>query len=121
MDEELKQQMVERLDIGELAPAEQDEIITKIGENILKQLTITVLDKLPEEDLPEFDTITESGDPARLQEFLSSKIPNYNKLMQEETTRIIDEFKEIRRGLETEEAKNTNTESATGEEVQSHQ
>ena len=95
--EELRQIILKDLKIGHLSSDAQDKILEKLGENIVKRITLVVLENLPEEARPEFDTISESGDQKKLQEFLKSQIPNIEELLQKTIQLTINEFKEMAR------------------------
>ena len=93
--EELIQIILKDLEIGHLPSDAQDKILEKLGENIIKRITLAVLENLPEEARPEFDAISESGNQEKLQEFFKLQIPNIEELLQKTIQFTINEFKEM--------------------------
>lgn len=93
--EEIRQIILNNLEIGSLPLDIQDKILEKLGANIIKKLTLTILKNLPEEVIPEFEKLSDSGDEIKLQEFLKSRIPNLEILIRETIKATIDEYKEI--------------------------
>lgn len=93
--EELRKIILDNLKIGSLPLDAQDKILEKLGGNIIKRITLATLENLPEKARDEFDAISESGDQIKMQEFLKSQIPNFEKLIRETIKFTIDEFKEL--------------------------
>jgi hypothetical protein len=93
--QELRQTILKNLAIGHLSIEIQDKILEKLGENITKRITIAVLENLPEDAQSEFDLISTTGDEIKMQEFLKSKIPGVEELIQKTIQFTINEFKEI--------------------------
>jgi len=93
--QELRQIILKDLAIGHLPIETQDKILEKLGENITKRITLAVLENLPEDAQSEFDVISASGDDIKMQEFLKSKIPGIEELIQKTIQFTINEFKEI--------------------------
>lgn len=46
-DLDLKQDILKRLDLADLAPADQDKILNQLEENILTQLHLAIIEQLP--------------------------------------------------------------------------
>lgn len=92
--EELKQIILKDLEIGHFPSDVQDKILEKLGGNIIKRITLVVLENLPENVRPEFDVISASGNQEKLQEFLKLQIPNIEELLQKTIQFTISEFKE---------------------------
>ncbi len=91
---ELRDILVAELGIGELPAEAQEEIVSKLGEIILKSVTVAIFEKLPQEARAEFETITASGDDERVQEFLAKNIPDMPALMEAEVKRVLLSFRE---------------------------
>jgi len=94
--EELEGKITQELGIDTLPEEQRGEILARLGENILKKLTIAVLDRIPQEDHAEFDALLKSGELDKLHEFLSVRIPDLDSFMQEEIRKVIARFKELR-------------------------
>lgn len=89
------------LELSDLTEEARSQIITKLGENILKRVTITVLDKLPENKRGEFETLSGGGDTQKMQEFMRANIPDVDTLVENEVRKNIEEFKEMKKQLTT--------------------
>ncbi len=93
-NKELRDILIAELGIGELPLEAQNEIVSKLGEIILKSVTVAIFEKLPQEARAEFEAITDSGDNERVQEFLAKNIPDMPALMEAEVKRVLLSFKE---------------------------
>ncbi len=93
-DQELRTTLITELGIGDLPEEAQDEIVSKLGEIILKSVTVAIFEKLPAEARAEFDVISASGDNEILQEFLAKNVPDMPALMEAETKKILTAFRE---------------------------
>lgn len=97
-NQEIRDALIKELGIGDLPEEAQNEIVDKLGEVILKSLTIAIFEKLSNEKREEFDRIGEKGDPALIQEFLDKNIPDMQTLMEEEIKRTLRDLAEIEKG-----------------------
>jgi len=86
----LPQTILEELGLKDLPEETQIKLLTQMTESVLKRITIKVLERLSEEDRKEFEKLQAAGDPEKVNQFLTAKIPNYEQLVQE----IVTEFKE---------------------------
>ncbi len=93
-NKELRDILIAELGIGELPEEAQDEVVSKLGEIILKSVTVAIYEKLSPEARVEFDVITTSGDNDKVQEFLAKNIPDMPALMEAETKRVLQSFRE---------------------------
>lgn len=91
---ELKEVLVAELGIGELPEDAQNEIISKLGEVILKSMTTTIFEKLPSSAHEEFEIISTKGDDVLIQEFLEANIPDLSVLMEAEVQRVLKLYRE---------------------------
>ncbi|OIP65546.1 MAG: hypothetical protein COV32_02895 [Candidatus Yonathbacteria bacterium CG10_big_fil_rev_8_21_14_0_10_43_136] len=97
-NQELRDILIKELSIGELPEEAQDEIVVKLGEVILKSLTIAIFDKLSSEARVEFEKIGAKNDTALIQEFLEENIPDMHTLMEEEVRRTLQNYAELEAG-----------------------
>ena len=88
--------ITEELGIGQLPKNVQDEIVSKLGESALKNAMLEIISKLSEENLKEFETISKSEDIVKIRDFLQKNIPNFDTIVNEETKKIIADFKKIK-------------------------
>jgi hypothetical protein len=93
-DQELRTTLITELGIGDLPEEAQDEIVSKLGEIILKSVTITIFEKLSEDARKEFEVLTTTGDPARIRAFLEQAVPDMETLMADELQRTLVAFRE---------------------------
>lgn len=91
----LKEVLVRELGIGNLLPQDRDEIVASLGESVLKNIMMKVLETLPESAQAEFGAVSESGDPDKLQIFLKEKISNLDELIQGAIKEVVDRYKEL--------------------------
>ena len=87
------------LNISELSQDAQQEIIIKLGETSLKNAMVTVIDLLPESALSEFEELSNSGDQEKLHYFLKKNIPDFDRIMKNETAKVVADFKRVKAGL----------------------
>lgn len=90
---ELREIIVKELGIEILPPQAQDEIIGKLGEIILKSVTVAIYEKLSPEAREEFERIGKENDPELIQRFLDEHVPDMQGLMEEEVKRTLAGFK----------------------------
>lgn len=86
--------LIKELNINSLPKEAQDQIVSKLGEIILKSITVAIFEKLSPEGRAEFELITESADSERIQEFVTSNVPDLPELMESEVKRVLQAFKE---------------------------
>lgn len=93
-NQELREILIKELGIGGLPEEAQDEIVTKLGEVILKSLTVAIFEKLSNDARAEFERIGAKGDHTLIQEFLEKNVPDLHTLMQEEVKKTLRNFAE---------------------------
>lgn len=97
-NQELRDILIKELGIGKLPNEAQDEIVGKLGEVILKSLTVAIFDKLSNDARAEFESIAKKEDHNLIQEFLDANIPEMHILMEEEVKRTLQNYAEIEAG-----------------------
>ena len=93
-NQEIRAILIKELGVETLPEEAQDEIISKIGDTILKSLTARIFEQLSTEDHKKFEIISKTGDDERIQEFLEIAVPNMHSLMEEEIKKTIRLYKE---------------------------
>ena len=93
--EEIKKQIVTDLKIENLPESLQNDIIEKLGQNVLQRVALEILKKIPKEHHDEFDAVSDAGDPDKTRSFIEQFIPNLDEFTKQVTTREIAEFKEL--------------------------
>lgn len=96
MFNEINKNIVVTLGINKLPIEQQKEAMERLGTIVYQEVMIRVLDILSEKDKDEFEKIvSENPNPENLFDFLSSKIPNIEDIVVEESKKLQDEAKEI--------------------------
>ena len=90
---ELREIIIKELGIEILPPQAQDEIVGKLGEIILKSVTVAIFEKLSGDARAEFERVGAEGDPDLIQEFLTEHVPDMQGLMEEEVRNTLKDFK----------------------------
>lgn len=95
--EEMQKKIVEELGISDLSKDQQQELIVKMTEVILKRIFLSTMEKLGANDQEKYQGMIENNaDSKEIDEFLKEKIENYDKMTEE----IIQNFKmELKEGL----------------------
>ena len=93
-DQKLRETLINELGIGELPEEAQNEIVSKLGEIILKSVTVAIFEKLPTEARAKFDIVSRSGDNESIQEFLTKNVPDMSTMMEAEVKRVLLSFRE---------------------------
>lgn len=83
------EQIFKELQLKNLSPKMQGEILEKMTELFLKRIVIKVLETLPEGDREEFSQIQESGNSEKMLNFLRYKIEEFDEIVE----KGLDEFK----------------------------
>lgn len=91
MQDNAMAQLVKDLGIDTLPQDQQNELIIKMTEVLLKRIFIETMDRLSEEDRLEYEQITEAQDvdQEKVAEFLKQKISGYDEMI----NAIIEDFK----------------------------
>jgi len=87
------------LGISNLPKEAQEEIIVKLGEVALKNTVVAVLEKLPEENMAEFEKLSESHDQEKVRYFLTKYIPDFDQISKNEMKKVAEDFKRTKAGL----------------------
>jgi hypothetical protein len=89
-----REQLVSELGIGGLGTDMQDEILSAVGENIVKAVTLSVLLKLPPEAQTSFKQMSESNDAEGILALLKTHIPDPDAFVEQEARKELAAFKE---------------------------
>lgn len=93
-NQNLRQDIIKELDIDQLPPEKQEEVLTAMTELLLKRITVRVLENLSEEQRKEFEAVSASGDADKVTEFFSKNVPGYEQIVQDEIAKFKVEMKE---------------------------
>lgn len=95
MDIDFKQLIIKELAIDNFPPEAQERILVKVGENIMKRITLVLLENLPEKNRPQFESLSHAGDAITLQNFLKFNIADADDLIKKTIQETIREFKKL--------------------------
>ena len=93
-NQEIRNILIKELGLEGLPEEAQDEVVTKVGEVILKSLTVAIFEKIPTSARAEFERVSAGGDNERIQSFLDEHVPNLHTLMEEEVKKALQKFAE---------------------------
>ena len=93
--EELIKKIIDELDIAEIPKESQENIIAKLGESVLKKLTIDIFSEIPKNEQAELEKIMKSGNMDEVHKFLDSKIPDFDDFINKSIKNTVNEFKKI--------------------------
>lgn len=95
MNDIIRENVVRELGIEELPREMQDEVIAKVGENIMQSVAIAALEKLSPEDQAEFERIAGEGNEEATRTFLTARVTDLNALVATETKKVLAEIKQL--------------------------
>lgn len=93
-NQEIREILIKELGIEGLPEEAQDEVVAKVGEFILKSLTVAIFEKLPNDAREDFERIAASDDQEAIQSFLEDHVPDLHVLMEEEVKKALQRFAE---------------------------
>jgi len=97
----IQQNIIKELGLEELSKEDQDEIVTSMSESVLKRIAVNVLEKLSDADRGEFEKLQETASPEQIDDFLKSKIENYEQIVNDTVIEFKNEMKESINKLKT--------------------
>jgi len=97
--ETLQKAILKHLGINDLPKADQQQIVEGLSENVMRGITIAILLRVPKEMHPKFRELREAGDNESLTKFLQGYISDLEALVEEETKRVVDEFRAVVQSL----------------------
>lgn len=92
---DLNNTLIKDLGMEGLPREVQDEVIARLGENILRRITVSIVEKISPEARHEFDSISEAGDSERMKTFLNGQIPDFDNFVKGEVEKSVMEFKQL--------------------------
>lgn len=88
---QIQKSIIDELGLSDLPQNKQEQLLIKMTEVVLKRIFLETMEKLTEEGRKEYENLVENGASSRqMEEFLQSKIPNYEIMVQ----KVVDDFKE---------------------------
>ena len=89
MNNELKQKIIVRLGIEDLDEQQQESVLIDIGETILREIVLNLLDVVPAESKQELQDLLAQGDLDALEPFLGKHGVDYNNLVQNASESVL--------------------------------
>jgi hypothetical protein len=83
---------MDELGLSDLPKDKQEELIIKMTEVLLKRIFLETMEKLNDQGKEEYKNLVEgeNATPDQMEEFLKSKIGNYDEMVQ----KVVEEFRE---------------------------
>lgn len=88
----LRELIAEQLNLTGVSPAEQEVFLVRLEDAILRQTTLEVLDRLPENDRLELETLISEKDDNTILGFIRSKLSDFDNLQKQVTDEILKKF-----------------------------
>lgn len=92
MNNELKQKIITRLGIEELDEQQQESVLIDIGETILREIVLNLLEVIPTENKQELQDLLAQGDLDALEPFLAKLSIDYTNLVQNASESVLAEM-----------------------------
>lgn len=87
---ELRQELVDFFGLGNMLPVDQDAVLDKMMEALMKTIFLKTFERLGETGVAEYELVVERAlAPEEVTQFLESRIPGYNVFIKE----IVADFK----------------------------
>lgn len=88
----MQKTLMEELGISEFPQDKQEQLLIKMTEVLLKRIFLETIEKLDDRGKEEYQKLVESGTatPEQMEEFLKSRINDYEGLVR----KVVNEFKE---------------------------
>lgn len=87
---ELRAELVDFFGLEKMLPADQDAVLDKMMEALVKTIFLKTFERLGEAGVAEYDKVLErAAGPEEISQFLESRIPGYNVFVKE----IVADFK----------------------------
>ena len=65
-----------------VAPEQASLVVQGLGDTALKSVLVTLIEALPEEHVPQFERLLESGTSSEVEAFLRLHIPNLDEVLE---------------------------------------
>lgn len=87
---QIQKTLLDELGLSDLPQDKKEQLVIKMTEAVLKRIFLETMDKLDEPGKEEYEKmVTNGASPRQMEEFLNSKIQNYDALVQ----KVAEEFK----------------------------
>lgn len=93
--EGLRAKIVAELNIGHLSAEEQEQVIGKVSEVLLKRATLALMQRIPADTLDELDRLTDAGDNAAIQKLVAEHVPDAEAVVTQAAQEGLAEHKRL--------------------------
>lgn len=88
-----KTQLLEALDLENLSPKEQEELLLEINELVLKGSMLRIVERMDDAARAEFHALMEGEpDEAALEAFLAARVPDADRIVAETVAELTDDI-----------------------------
>ncbi len=102
--EQLRSQIVAELNIAHLEPDEQENVINKVSEVLLKKATFEVMRRIPADALDELDRLADSDDAEAVRALVKQHVPDVDSVVADAAREGLEEHKRMVAQLMAEQA-----------------
>ncbi len=88
--EQLKVDLAKEFGLESLPPEKQQELLDLMTETVMRQIFLSLAEKMGDEGADEFDALVESGDMAKIEEYIKRYVPDPDGFVKG----IISEFRD---------------------------
>lgn len=97
----LKEELIKEFRLEALSSEQQEELLSKMGESLLKHVFIETMDAIGDNGVKEYEKLLDREATAEeLEAFFESRIPGYNGFVREVVEKFKAEMKEAAEGKE---------------------
>lgn len=93
--EELQKRIVAELNIGHLSAEEQQQVIGKVSEVLLKRATLALMQRIPAEKLDELDRLTAAKDDDGIRKLVAENVPDAEAVVTQAAKEGLAEHKRL--------------------------
>lgn len=91
----LKKELIEAFHLEGVPADKQEELLSKIGEALLKRIFLDTMEKMGDANVKEYEEMLDRGaKEAELEAFFESKIPGYNVFVRGVVTKFKEDMAE---------------------------
>jgi hypothetical protein len=87
----LQKDLIAELGLQALPDDKKEEMVLRIGELIQQNIVLRIISELPEGDKEEFEKVLDENNGEKTLEFLQTKFPNLNQVVEDEITKFKQE------------------------------
>lgn len=91
-----KEELIQKLGIEDLTIEAQDELLNQLADAVSARIYNKLTEQLSEDDLNKLEPLMDSDDVAGVENFINSKIPNYNQWKADIENQVINELQSNR-------------------------